>query len=335
MTCTGEPKLVYNRVGERSRSIMTRIGLPAAILGLLAASAALAEPSVPPPEHVIVTATKLQDQIHSFVRSYAAPSPAIGKLARWRDPICPVAAGMSDALAATVVKRVREIAAMVGAPVGSSSCHGNIDIVFTYSPQILLNDVRAHHPVLLGYHDVAQETDLATVRHTVQSWYATQTADVGGSREVDDKQTHAYTQMSIYVPNGYQRGSLQTSVPVEFDVPAQTKLVTGNHMSDGLSSELFHVIVTVNAGKIGDGQIAGITDYVAMLALAQTTAFETCQGMSSVTGIVTDNCPTTSQSITITDLAYLRALYKTDPARNLAQRRDDVADEMDKALSPH
>ena len=282
-----------------------------------------------PTEQVTVTGTKQQDQIRGFVRSYAAPSPAIDKLARWHDPICPVAAGMSDVLSATVIKRVREIAAMVGAPVGSSSCHGNIDIVFTYSPQVLLDDVRKHHPVLLGYHDVLHEEELATVRHTVQSWYATQTADINGTRNVDDKQTHAHTSLSFSAPSGMIGGTTQ----VELDFQgARTEQITGSHMSDGLSSELFHVIVTVNAAKIADGQIAGITDYVAVLALAQTTTFESCQEMPTVTSIVTDNCPIKSQAITDADIAYLRALYRTDPARNLAQRRRDIADEMDKQL---
>lgn len=283
-----------------------------------------------PTEQVTVTGTKQQDQIRSFVQSYSAPSPAIGKLARWRDPLCPIAAGMPAMLAATVIKRVREIAAMVGAPVGSSSCHGNIDIVFSNNPQILLDNVRTHHPVLLGYHDIAREEELATVRHTVQSWYATQTADLKGSRDVDDKQTHARSQFSIYLPFGYHG-----AVPVEFDVQARTGEVSGYHMNDGLHSELFHVIITVNAGKMTDGQIQGITDYVAMLALAQTTSFGTCADMPSIANIVTDNCPDKPDKITDSDLAYLRALYKTDTTRTLAEQRRDIAEAMDRDIGPH
>jgi hypothetical protein len=296
---------------------------------------ASAQPAQPSAEQVTVTATRLQEQIHGFVESFAAPSPAIGKLARWRDGICPIGAGMPEPLKTTIVKRVREIAALVGAPVAPEPCQGNMDIVFTYNPQILLDDVRDHHPVLLGYHDVAQATDLATVRHTVQSWYATQTADERGTREVDDKQTHAYTQMSIYVPHGYQRGALQNSTPVEFDVPAQTKVVTGNHMDNGLHSELFHVIVTVNVARIGDDQIAGVTDYVALLALAQTASFETCETMPSIASVITDKCPRQPQAITESDLAFLRALYKTDTTRTLAEQRRDIAEQMDKALAVH
>jgi hypothetical protein len=298
----------------------------------LPAFPALAQSTQPPTEQVTVTATKLQDQIHSFVESFAAPSPAIGKLARWRDGICPIAAGMPDALKETIVKRVRDIAAMVGAPVAPEPCRGNIDIAFTYSPQVLLDDVRDHHPVLLGYHDVAQAEELATVRHTVQSWYATQTADLGGTRIVDNKQNNARTMMSIYLPHGVPGGT----APVPYDIQgASTAQVTGYHMDDGLHSELFHVIVTVNAARIRDDQIPGITDYVAMLAMAQMTKFETCAGLPSIANIVTDNCPSKPQMITESDLAYLRALYKTDTTRTLVQQRRDIAEEMEKALVVH
>jgi hypothetical protein len=302
----------------------------------LPALPALAQSTQPPTEHVTVTATKLQDKIHSFVESFAAPSPALGKLARWHDGICPAAAGMSDALKNTIVKRVREIAGLVGAPVAPEPCQKNMDIVFTYSPQVLLDDVRDHHPVLLGYHDVARAEELATVRHTVQSWYATETADLGGTRNVDDKQTHAHIEMSIYLPHGYPHGSQDNTEPVEYDIQgARTEQVTGFHFNDGLHSELFHVIVTVNAARIGDNQIPGITDYVAMLALAQTTTFETCADLPSIANIVTDNCPSKPQAITEADLAYLRALYKADTTRTLAQQRRDIAEEMDKALAVH
>jgi hypothetical protein len=320
-----------DRVATRKRK-MRVAGATAFWVLALPAFPALAQSTQPPTEQVTVNATRLQDQIHSFVESFAAPSPVIGKLARWRDGICPVAGGTPDALKDAVVKRVRAIAAMVGAPVAPEPCKGNIDIVFTYSPQVLLDDVRDHHPVLLGYHDVARAEELATVRHTVQSWYATQTADMGGTRNVDDKQTHASVIMSVYLPSGRPGAT----VPVPFEIrDARVQQVTGNHMDDGLHSELFHVIVTVNAARIRDDQIPGITDYVAMLALAQTTTFETCADLPSIANIVTDNCPSNPQVITEADLAYLRALYKTDTTRTLAQQRRDIAEEMDKALAVH
>src|SRR5579872_1476464 len=288
----------------------------------------IAAPS-PPTEQVTVTAAKIEQQIHSFVQSFTAPSPAIGKLARWHDGICPIVAGTSDLLQATIVTRVREIAAQVGAPVAPASCHGNIDIVFTYNPQVLLDDVRAHHPVLLGYHDVAHEEELARVRYTVQSWYATQTADVGGTRIVDNKQNNAHTMMSIYLPRGAPGGT----APVPYDIQgASTEQVTGYHMDNGLHSELFHVVITVDAARIGDGQISGVTDYIAMLALAQTASFDTCEILPSIASVVTNNCLTQPKAITESDLAFLRALYKSDSTRTVTQQRRDIAEDMEKAL---
>jgi hypothetical protein len=134
------------------------------------------------------------------------------------------------------------------------------------------------------------------------------------------------------LPVGLPSGRPGATVPFPFKIrDAHAQQVTSNHMDDGLHSELFHVSVTVNAVRIRDDQIPGITDYVAMLALAQTTKFETCASLHSIANIVTDNCPSNSQTIGESDLAYLRALYKTDTTRTLAQQRRDMRRRKKKA----
>src|SRR5882762_5134144 len=76
-----------------------------------------------PPGTVVATqpAQHGGDAIRGFVHSYSAPSPASGKLTRWRSRICPAAAGLSASMNAYVVKRVKQVAALAGAPVNDDA----------------------------------------------------------------------------------------------------------------------------------------------------------------------------------------------------------------------
>jgi hypothetical protein len=276
-------------------------------------------PQSVPTEKVIVTAPGLIPDaiLHDFIRSYTAASPASGKVARWRTGICPIATGLPQTANKLITDRLWQVAAMVGAPVGAAeSCKPNIDIVFTLKPQVLLNQVRTKTPVLLGYHDVAQEKDLATVTRPVQAWYTTQSVDLRGTTYVDDR---------LRNHGGFYYGNI-------FIPDARVTNVTGSHLGDGVSSELYHVIVIVDLPKVDGHTLGAIADYVAMLSLAQTQAFGVCQPVASITNLVSAPCDGTVQakSITANDLAYLHGLYRIDPRKSFQEQQSDIAYEMKK-----
>ena len=87
-----------------------------------------------------VTVTGSRRVLHDFTRTFAAPTPVTGKIARWEHPICPVVAGQNPHFTNFITQRVKYIALAAGAPVNTeASCTPNIDIVFTTTPQDLLD----------------------------------------------------------------------------------------------------------------------------------------------------------------------------------------------------
>lgn len=67
-----------------------------------------------------------------------------------------------------------------------AKCEPNIQIVFSTSPQDLLDNIRKHYDVLLGYHDnSSQAEELAKVTHAIQAWYSTVTIDERGRPNFD------------------------------------------------------------------------------------------------------------------------------------------------------
>ena len=266
--------------------------------------------------------------LHDFIKSYTAPSSPSGKVARWRYGACPIATGLPPAGNKLVTDRVRQLAAMVGAPVGDTNCKPNIDIVFTLNPQVLMDKVREKNRVLLGYHNAAQEKTLATVTHPVQAWYTTQTVDLNGTVYIDDKlRSHG----GFYMQDPLNKGS-SIYIP-----DARVAHVTGNHLDDGVSSELYHVIIVIDLAKINGLTMGALSDYAAVLSLARTEAFETCQPVASITNLLSGSCGAELKTgeISGSDLAYLHSLYSIDPRKSFLQQKDDIAYEMRKDISRH
>jgi hypothetical protein len=301
------------------------------LLGLSLASTAMAqEVSSPshlaaPTENVTVDESKrAQDQIlHDFIKSFTAPSPASGKVARWHGGICPGVVGLPASWNKSVMARVREIAALASARLAVESCRPNIDIVFTRNPQALLDDVRAKKSFLLGFHDAVQEKQLATVSHAVQSWYLTQTVDSQGDTFIDDK-LHPQGDLYLNNPQG-----------IAFQFPnAHVEYWNGNHLGDERRSELLHVLVVVDLAKVDGVRLSAVADEVAMLSLAQTATFEVCQPIASIANLTAPGCDARlkTDKISTSDLAYLHALYSIDPHDLLVQQQSKIAYEMKKSL---
>jgi hypothetical protein len=142
---------------------------PALLLALCIAGAGVAVAQNPPPESVTVTGTKSREVMRGFVDSTAAPTHLLGKIARCETPICPYAVGVKQAAADFVVARVKEVAEKVGAPVSTDAkCTFNAEIVFTKTPQALLDDMKKSQPTLLGYHSSSDEREWAQMRQKGQ-----------------------------------------------------------------------------------------------------------------------------------------------------------------------
>ena len=122
---------------------------------LLLAVPAFAQEAPKPTESVTVTGIKDMDQaVTKFVGSMTVPTRVADKLARWKQGICPLTAGLRPSAVKFVTKRVRDVAAQVGAPVNErDDCKPNIEIVFTTTPQALMDNVQVMYPFVLGYFD--------------------------------------------------------------------------------------------------------------------------------------------------------------------------------------
>ncbi len=303
----------------------------------LAAGTASAQPGPAlPTESVTVIATKPSEEtIRNFVETRAAPTRVTGRMARWTRPVCPMTIGLGGKYAKYITQRIRDVAAAVGAPVNEDQgCRPNIEVVFTTTPQPLLDSVRDQQPLFLGYYGNKAETlRVSQVTHPIQSWYTTATIDMDGSRQVDSGRCGGTTISSQVNQVNSGDPMLQTQGPNTLVLPCAIVVhATGSRVHDGLSSGFFNVLAVAEPAKLYDYEVGALADYIAMQVLSQPASLDSCQELPSISNMLARNCTTTPPRITDGDLAYLRALYRAPGGITLSVQRDEMQFQMKKTL---
>jgi len=292
-------------------SIQRRI-LPFLVL-ILGAFPALAEV-----ESVTVTALR-EKQIQQYVEARAVPSRAAGKLGRWETPICIKAEGLRSEPLEFVVRRVKAVAAQVGAPVNSDpSCRENVEIGFASDPQSVMDHVRDKHINYLGLNNMGEAEKTARMTRPIQAWYATVTIDASGESQSDTP----------------PRGAPQCWDPplCRMMVSAPGHHATDTRVSDGIRTGFRNVIVLADRDRLANMEMGTLADYISFLVLSQPAALDDCVDLPSILNSLAPKCAAGTGEFSATDIAYLTGLYQVNTDRFLADQKDQIIFQMKKAL---
>lgn len=301
----------------------------AMIAFLAAPSLALAQAARAPSESITVTAGKYpQAIIRGFVDSHIAPTRMTGKLARWKDPVCPDVLGLPPKFAGFIRQHILDVAMRVGAPASTRArCKPNIRVVFTTTPQELMNNVRKKSPDVLGYYDSSAQADrMAEVTRLIQAWYVTGSVDLRGNVYVDTRRPGS---VELCMPNPIPMPGMPC-IPM-YMPNASVMNVTGSRLGDGVSSAFVHVLVVANPDKLVTYEMGTLGDYIALLALSQQPKPDGCQPMPSILNLLEAQCPQVRE-LTEADLAYLTALYRMGASDSLQQQRDQLVSAINRSV---
>ncbi len=323
----------------RSYAKLVRHFLPIfmiAAMGVAEAQPARPEASALPVESVTVTVVKPSDEvIRDFIEKRATRARVVDRMGRWTSPVCPQTFGLNDTYARYVSQRIRDVAKAVGAPVNSDlTCRPKIEVVFTTTPQALLDNLRKADPLYLGYYTNAAQADrLARVTHPIQAWYLTESIDDRGNRLVDSGKQGGGTTLDVNVSSmsSGEGQSMPGAGRLEFPSAVAVR-ATGWRIRDGLSSGFFNVLIVAEPAKLLEHEVGTLADYIAMLALSQTSSLDSCQALPSISNLLAKDCATVPARITDGDLAYLRALYKGSPGTPMIGQINQMRYEMKKTL---
>ena len=307
---------------------------------LLTAPAALAQtqPGKPafalPPESITVTGTRPSDEtIRNFVKTRAAPTRVLGKMARWKRKICPLTIGLGANYAKFVTQRIRDVASAVGAPVNAEPCAPNIEVIFTTAPQGFLDRVRKTGPLFLGYFTSGSQADaLSQVTHPIQAWYTTESIDYNGSGDVDRGQCNGSSSINT-LPLGIEGDVQSPQGAVTLNLPCATIAhASGWRMSNGQDSGFYNALVVAEPAKLLDYEVGSLADYITMLVLTQSASLDQCQELPSISNLLAKGCSSVALKITDGDLSYLRALYSIPSGRGMSVQINELQYQMKKTL---
>jgi hypothetical protein len=196
----------------------------------------------------------------------------------------------------------------------------------------LLDELVRRNDDFLGFHNVSQTQTLATITHPIQAWYATATRDADGRLSLDVA-NNQYTEEC-----GRGLSELFRSMPsLATSLLKQCSYATeGNRGSlrDGLRGEFGRATIIGDSSKLDEYDTDTLADYITMLTLSQVDAFATCQEMPTITNLLVPGCSEErkTKALSETDLAYLRALYHSDPELSLQLQQTAIAHQMEDTL---
>jgi hypothetical protein len=250
---------------------------------------------------------ELERVVPGFIKEHGALSAKSGVLARWRFALCPRTTGLPAEFNAFVTDRIKAVAASVGSPsLQFAGCRRpNVEVIFTTEPQRLLNAIAKKRSELLGFHYASQAAKLSTFDHLIQSWYVTATRgaafnEKSGKDVIDDP---------FFRSPGGRIGS-RLSVPV--------------------SSVFWNVLIVADANKVAGYKIESIADYIALLALSKPESLDVCNELPSVMDLLSSACGTRDkpEAMTLSDSAYLKALYATDLSWPVPMVKSHISEAM-------
>jgi hypothetical protein len=293
--------------------------VPALLLLLLSTGAALAQPAPPPvvhePETVYSDAELERDQSISrqTVNSVLDPVWSMDdQYARWKTPICFNVYGFSATAKYVVERRMKDIAAQVGAPVDRNDpCVPNVTIAVTPDPAATLASVHAARRALLpNYGFIAAELKQS---QPVQAWYGVSVRGTSGREEL------LFDGFNDGIPDERRFGAMSGEL---------------SRLNTGLSTALQTVLIVADTKALMGKSLGTLADHFAMLALAQARDTRRCKDVATIANLMNQNCTADyrPEAITGNDLALLSAIYQTPDLAMQKMQRQRIIGNMRRSL---
>lgn len=282
--------------------------LLAATAFLCAAPPALAQqaPEQPP----IVVTGRTAEQTASFVRTLAIAPDTAEQLGRWDRVICTRIAGLPARQGQFVADRIAQRAYAVGLEPGEAGCNANVSVIVTNDAQATVRRMFEQDPQIFSYRQESNVTTLGREAFDafmasdapVRWWHVTDTVTADGINLNGD-----------------------TSVGGMSNAPMARS--SGSRLRNEVRQDFNRVIIIVDSRRVGDVQLAALSDYIAMVALAQIDpAADTSHYPTILSLFKPGQHP---NAMTDWDTAYLDGLYHaTRNASSVLQQQREISDRM-------
>lgn len=284
---------------------------PAAVLPSASASTEpVPIPDVEDAEYIVITGQRRKDirrLMLDFIVEIGDPVSRNQGYARWRKDVCVGVHNLKDRETAQyVADRISLVALEAGLKPGEPGCRPNLFILFAPDGRQAVAELMAASPNMFrpfggaggttqGLHALEQ---FKTSEAPVRWWQIMMIVDEMGNPAID---------LNNGMGTPYIRGS-------------------GSRIRNSVSDDLLTSYVIVDVSKLGNATWPQITDYLAMVSLAQVDPKGLPANHDSILNLFSASSP--AGGMTELDRSYLRALYRMDTMLMPSVQRGVLASEM-------
>jgi hypothetical protein len=258
-------------------------------------------------ETVVVEGTRpeIERRVNTFVTGITHRGYAVESLARWNDPICPLVAGIPSAQGEFILQRLSEAVRAAGAPLGPTKCRPNLHVVLTPEPDQLLALWRKRAPRLFGGQPPAKVRRVLGKPRPIRVWYnAWESCSKGGVDAIPG----ADTNFGLQNPMGVDCG------------------LRDSHLIFSAVNRISSVIVIVDLDDIKEVKLGALTDYIAMIGMAEVNLDGDWGDAPTILQLFADSGDGGPQRMSAWDRAFLNALYNT--SQNSRWQRSSITQSM-------
>lgn len=286
----------------------------ALVICLLLVAPAAAQPQTPQAdEDIVVVAERLREMVRQFVGEVAVAPSSERQIARWDRKICPLVAGLPARQMQYMADRIAQRAHQVGLEPEGAGCKANILIFITPDAGRFAEGIVDEYRELMAYYSTTGINtlgrgpleDFTTSTAPVRWWHVNQTVSADGQQL------------------GGDTGNGDAQVLRSGQAPGRLRRAT--------RQDFLRVVIIVDARQAAGVQLQALSDYVAMVSLAQLDPAGEATSVPSILNLFVEHQSGQSGPAAMTewDEAYLDGLYnarRTAP-REVWQQRD-IADRM-------
>jgi hypothetical protein len=251
----------------------------------------------------------IEQRVEAFVTQITAGSPS-DALELWRQPICPLVAGLSREQGEFVLARLSQVATAAGAPLAPQQCRPNFFVTMTPNPERLLQEWRSRDHHLFGRAGATAIKRFIETPRPVRVWHNTQREDANGVvLRGDDLDVGGAPGGAAVAINGRAADSRLERAAV---------------------TDLASVIMVVDTNRLQGLKVGQVADYVAMAGLAKLDLDADVTSAPTILRLFAATpAAAAPEALTPWDEAFLKALYHTrqhSPAQRSMITRTMVRD---------
>ena len=266
------------------------------------------EPAATQVAPVTVEGRRLADQVRNFVGEVAA-APRGQQLARWDGRVCVGTVNLDPRYGQFMIDRVMQTAISVGLDSGEPGCTPDILVIGTTDGDQLARSLVEDSPS--GFRPARGGTDLGR-------------AALRRFQNTDAPVRWWHVSLPVSVDTG------EIAAALDGEEYSTISVRDASRLRSNTRDELRRVIIILDVSRIGVVPFGALSDYVAMIALAQVDPEADTSPYPSVLNLFSDIAAgSEATGLTDWDRDYLAGLYRArnDRARSSQQERE-IAREM-------